>query len=196
MRHPSSLIVMRGLADPRNRKDFTRMFTHRQRARNACLFALLLSLPLAAGADKLVIPANAPPAFEAECGACHLAFPPALLDAKGWRAVMARLDHHYGDNASLDEPARRAIEDFLVRHAGGDKVRAPVPASGEPPRLTATPWFKRKHHEVPVKDWQDAKVKSPANCGACHTRAAEGSYREREIIMPNGRPWEEEDDDD
>ena len=195
MRHPSSLIVMRGLTGSLNMKGLSLMFTHRQRARNACLFALLLSLPLAAGADKLVIPANAPPAFQAECGACHLAFPPALLDAKGWHAVMGRLDHHYGDNASLDEPARRSIEDFLVRHAGGDKVRAPVPASGEPPRLTSTPWFKRKHHEVPAKDWQDAKVKSPANCGACHTRAAEGSYREREIIMPNGRPWEEEDDD-
>ena len=196
MRHHASLVVLKGLASSRNWKDFTLMFSHRQKARNACLFALLLSLPLAAGADKLVIPANAPPAFEAECGACHLAFPPALLDARGWRAVMARLDHHYGDNASLDEPARRAIEDFLVRHAGGDKVRAPIPASGEPPRLTATPWFKRKHHEVPAKDWQDAKVKSPANGGGWHTRGAEGRYREREIIMPNGRPWEEEDDDD
>jgi hypothetical protein len=171
------------------------MKKNRQGARNACLFAILFSLPLAASADKLVIPAHAPLAFQAECGACHLAFPPALLDAPGWRAVMGRLDHHYGDNASLDEPTRRAIADFLVRHAGGDQVRAPVPASGEPPRLTATPWFKRKHHEVPARDWQDAKVKSPANCGACHPRATEGSYREREIIMPNGRPWEEEDDD-
>lgn len=159
------------------------------------LLASLLALPLAAQADKLVIPAGAPPAFAAECGACHLAFPPALLDAQGWRAVMARLDRHYGDNASLDEPTRRSIEGFLVKHAGGDKVHAPVTAGGEPPRLTATPWFKRKHHEVTASDWQDARVKSPANCGACHTRAAEGSYREREIIMPNGRPWEEEDDD-
>ena len=161
----------------------------------AFLIAPLLALPLSVQADKLVIPAGAPPTFQTECGACHLAFPPALLDAQGWRAVMAQLDHHYGGNASLDEPTRRTLENFLVRHAGGDQVRAPVPASGEPPRLTATPWFKRKHHEVPAKDWQDAKVGSPANCGACHTHAAEGSYREREIIMPNGRPWEEHNDD-
>ncbi len=40
------------------------------------LVVACLLLPLAARADKLVIPANAPPAFEAECGACHLAFPP------------------------------------------------------------------------------------------------------------------------
>ncbi len=68
-------------------------------------------------------------------------------------------------------------------------------APAEPPRLTTTPWFKRKHHEVPAKDWQDDKVRSPANCAACHTRAAAGSYREREIVMPNGRRWEEKEDD-
>ncbi len=168
---------------------------NRHGMRNRSLLATLLSLPLVAQADKLVIPANAPSAFQTECGACHLAFPPGLLDAQGWRAVMARLDHHYGDNASLDEPTRRTIENFMVRHAGGDRVRAPASATGEPPRLTASPWFKRKHHEVPVTDWQSPKVKSPANCGACHSRAAEGSYREREIVMPDGRPWEEQDDD-
>ena len=159
------------------------------------LVAALLVLPLAARADKLVIPANAPPAFEAECGACHLAFPPALLDAKGWRRVMTQLDNHYGDNAGLDDKTRQAIETFLVQNAGGDKVGGAPLAKGEPPRLTATPWFKRKHHEVPAKVWQDHKVKSPANCVACHTRASAGSYREREIVMPDGRRWEEKEDD-
>lgn len=159
------------------------------------LVVACLLLPLAARADKLVIPANAPPAFEAECGACHLAFPPALLDARDWRQVMTQLDNHYGDNAGLDDKTRQAIETFLVRNAGGDKVSGAPLAKGEPPRLTATPWFKRKHHEVPVKVWQDPKVKSPANCAACHTRAAAGSYREREIVMPDGRRWEEKEDD-
>ncbi|MBP6582856.1 MAG: hypothetical protein KA204_05220, partial [Chromatiaceae bacterium] len=107
------------------------------------LVVACLLLPLAARADKLVIPANAPPAFEAECGACHLAFPPALLDARGWRQVMTQLDNHYGDNAGLDDKTRQAIETFLVRNAGGDKVSGAPLAKGEPPRLTATPWFKR-----------------------------------------------------
>jgi hypothetical protein len=159
------------------------------------LVVALLVLPVAAQADKLVIPAAAPPAYETECGACHLAFPPALLDAGGWRQVMTKLDNHYGDNASLDDKTRQTLETFLVQNAGGDRVSGTPLAKGEPPRLTATPWFKRKHHEVPARDWQDAKVKSPANCAACHTRATEGSYREREIVMPNGRRWEEKEDD-
>jgi hypothetical protein len=152
------------------------------------------------GRHKLRLPADAPPAFQAECASCHLAFPPQLLAADDWRRVMASLDKHYGDNASLDDKTRRVIEDFLVKNAGSPKkygsattanVGAGKTVSGEPPRLTASPWFVRKHHEVARADWSSPKVKSPANCAACHTKAAEGSYREREIVMPDGRRWQD-----
>lgn len=154
-------------------------------------------LPLAAHADKLRLPADVPPAFQAECASCHVAFPPQLLGADDWRRVMGALEKHYGDNASLDEKTRHAIEDFLVRNAGSPwKLGAGGAAhKAELPRLTATAWFQRKHHEVPRADWAHAKVKTPANCAACHTQAAEGSYREREIVMPigkhAGKRWED-----
>ena len=160
---------------------------------NAIAASLVLVLSTTAHADKLPIPADAPPAFKAECAGCHLAFPPALLVADDWKRVMAALEKHYGDNASLDEATRQAIEAFLVKNAStGKKVGAASTAkAGEPPRLTQTAWFKRKHHEVPQGDWAHAKVKSPSNCAACHTRAAESSFREREIVMPDGKKWED-----
>jgi hypothetical protein len=162
--------------------------------KNLRILSVLLFLPMAAHADKLRLPADAPPAFQAECASCHLAFPPQLLVADDWKRVMATLDKHYGDNASLDEKTRRTIEDFLVRNAGdARKVGAGRTAAkdAEPPRMTATAWFVRKHREVPRADWTHAKVKTPANCAACHTKAAEGRYREREIVMPSGRRWED-----
>lgn len=157
---------------------------------------LVLLFPFAATsamADKLRLPADAPPAFQAECASCHVAFPPQLLVADDWRRVMRSLDKHYGDNASLDEKTRQILEDFHVRNAGSVwKVGAGRTAqAGEPPRLTQTDWFQREHRKVSAADWKDAKVKTPANCAACHTKAAEGSYREREIIMPDGRRWKD-----
>lgn len=162
--------------------------------KNLRILSVLLFLPMAAHADKLRLPVDAPPAFQAECASCHLAFPSQLLVADDWKRVMATLDKHYGDNASLDEKTRRPIEDFLVKNAGdARKVGAGRTAvkDAEPPRLTATAWFVRKHHEVSRADWTHVKVKSPANCLACHTKAVEGSYREREIVMPNGKRWED-----
>jgi hypothetical protein len=136
-------------------------------------------------ADRTPVPADAPPAFKAECGSCHLAFPPALLAANDWRQVMGNLDKHYGDNAALDEKTRRQIEDFLVRNAGsGRRTEGASSAGAVPPRLTLTSWFVRKHDEVPRAVWKDKRVGSAANCAACHTRAEAGSFSEREIRMP------------
>jgi mono/diheme cytochrome c family protein len=154
---------------------------------------LVLMLPFAAHADKLRLPADTPPAFQAECASCHVAFPPQLMIADDWRRVMRSLDKHYGDNASLDEKTRLILEDFHIRHAGmTSKVGAGGTArTGEPPRLTQTDWFQREHRKVSAATWKDTKVKTPANCAACHTKAAEGSYREREIVMPDGRRWKD-----
>jgi hypothetical protein len=145
--------------------------------------AATLSLP--ALADRLPVPADAPPAFRAECGSCHLAFPPALLSADDWRRVMSGLDRHYGDNASLDNATRRQIEDFLVRNAGsGRRTQGTGARDGMLPRLTLTGWFRHEHDEVPLAVWKDKAVGSAANCAACHTKAEQGSFRGREIRMP------------
>lgn len=144
---------------------------------------LLCLLAGVAAADRMPVPADAPPAFKGECGSCHLHFPPALLDAQDWRRVMSSLDDHYGDNAALDETVRRQLEDFLVRNAGSGRRTA---GAGNPPRITATGWFRREHDEVAPATWKDERVGSAANCAACHRRAEEGSFREREIVMPDG----------
>lgn len=149
------------------------------------LFAcVVLAISLPVRADNLPVPAGAPPSFAAECGGCHMAFPPALLTAPDWKRVMARLDKHYGDNASLDEKTRRELEDFLVRNAAGSGRMA---GEGDPPRLTASSWFRREHRKVPQALWRDARVKSASNCTACHSRAEQGSYRGREIALPELR---------
>ena len=140
-----------------------------------------LALSLPAHADRLPVPSDAPPSFKAECGSCHLPFPPALLTAPDWKRVMATLDKHYGDNAVLDEKTRREIEGFLLRHAA---TRDRMAGAGDPPRLTRSEWFLREHRKVAAPVWRDARVSSAANCAACHTRAEQGSYREREIVVP------------
>jgi len=151
------------------------------------LLATLL-LPLSALADRMPIPADAPPSFKAECGSCHLAFPPALLPAADWKKVMANLDKHYGDNASLDDQTRRQIEDFLVKNSGS--VWRIGYGNGDPPRLTTTRRFLHKHDEVAPAIWKDKRVGGPANCVACHPRAEAGNFSEHDITMPGGKRHE------
>lgn len=153
--------------------------TRRTRALGA---AALLLAAAAARADLPPQPLSA--AYQAECAACHVAYPPALLPAASWRRVMAGLDRHYGVDASLDAATARDIAAWLDAHAGTyRKVRreaAPPPED----RITRSPWFLREHDEVPAATWRRADVRSPANCIACHRRADEGLYDEHDIRIP------------
>lgn len=129
--------------------------------------------------------------WETECGACHLAYPPGLLPARSWQAVMNGLERHFGDNATLDPATRADIERFLVANAAdrngsrrGAKVAASVPADATPLRITATRWFEAKHDEIAAAVWQRPAVGSQSNCGACHRAAARGDFSERSIAIP------------
>jgi nitrate/TMAO reductase-like tetraheme cytochrome c subunit len=144
---------------------------------------LLVALALPAHADNYSLPKNA--AFEEECASCHMAYPPQMLDANSWRAVMNGLSKHFGSDASIDEKRRIAITDFLVAHSGGRKTGDTRDAQGKPLlRITETARFDKKHREIAAATWQRASIKSPANCTACHAQAATGDYSERSIQIP------------
>ena len=145
--------------------------------------AALLLLSVSAHADNYSLPKHS--AFEEECASCHMAFPPQMLHADSWRAMMGDLSHHFGSDASLDEKRRAAITDFLVTHAGGRKTGTTRDASGKPLlRITETARFEKKHREIAAATYKRASIKSPANCTACHARAAAGDYSERSINIP------------
>jgi hypothetical protein len=118
------------------------------------------------------------PAYVAECGSCHVAYPPQLLSAGGWQSIMAALDKHFGDNAALDGKTTVALTQYLTANAGrGDKL-------GEAQRISQTAWFTREHRRVPAATWGAAPVKSPANCQACHAGADRGNYDEHAVRVP------------
>lgn len=120
------------------------------------------------------------PAYTQECGACHVAYPPYLLNGASWDRLMRGLPKHFGTDASLDAATTKQIADWLAANASQRSANANPPQD----RITRTAWFVREHDEVGSATWQRASIKSASNCAACHTRAAEGSFREREIRIP------------
>jgi hypothetical protein len=125
----------------------------------------LASAPAIAG-GRLAVPAN--PAWQAECASCHIAYPPQLLPAASWKRLMSQLDRHFGADASVDAATAAKIDAFLEAHAGR--------GAGEPLRITETAWFRHEHRR--------ATAGNPASCESCHTTAAAGDFRERNIRLP------------
>lgn len=124
------------------------------------------------------------PVYRQECGACHLAYPPQMLSASSWRALMAGLDKHFGSDASMDPATQSGIQRFLENHAG----KRDTSLNGKPQlRITETRWFVHEHSgELPRDIWKRPAIKSAANCAACHTAADKGDYSERTIRLPKG----------
>lgn len=141
---------------------------------------LLAAATVPAVADGKRKPTPADPAWQEECGSCHIAYPPRLLPAGSWQRLMQGLGDHFGSDASLEPQRAAAIEAFLVANAGRSKDGVTAP----PLRITETPWFRGEHDEVATAKWRSPAIGSPANCGACHTQAERGSFDEDEIRIP------------
>lgn len=148
--------------------------------------AAVVSTP-SSSADGLTPPEHMPAVYRSECGSCHVPYPPNLLSAggffsaPGWRDVMGNLANHYGDNAAIDESARREIERYLIEHAGDSERR--FGSRNDPPRLTATLWFRRNHGTM-KPHFRDGPDHRPANCQACHPKAEDWQFARKDVKLP------------
>ncbi len=160
-----------------------------------------LVLSIAAGAtlisrapadDEALFPMPSGKTYVNECGSCHTAYAPGMLPARSWRKMLTELGNHFGEDASLEEPQQLEILKALeLLAADGSqanmrmrRINSAIPANLSPQRVTQTGYFKFLHDEVPGYIWQRKKIGSLANCIACHPRANEGRYGEREIRIP------------
>lgn len=149
----------------------------------ARIFGGALSLCLIA--EAVAGERSAPPvtnaAYLAECGSCHLAYPPQLLAAPAWQRIVRGLDRHFGVDASVDAPTAKTIGAFLDANAQREGSKRFDPAAN---RITETRWFRHEHGEIAPAVWQRATVRTPTNCGACHPQAGRGRFSDRDVRIP------------
>lgn len=119
-----------------------------------------------------------------ECSACHMAYSASFLPARSWQAIMAGLEDHFGENASLDEATTKHITDYFVANAAdtgsrSSRVLRGLETKDAPLRISETPWWIRRHRgEVSASAYEDPRVRSKANCIACHRGAERGYYED------------------
>lgn len=137
------------------------------------------------------MPAVANAKWKAECGSCHMLYHPGLLPERSWNKMMAGLDKHFGENASLDTATRDEITRFLALNSAdkqdnrrSNRINQSIPASATPLRISETRYFKAKHDEVSSATFKRKSIGSAANCVACHKGAEKGDFSESQIKIP------------
>lgn len=139
-------------------------------------------------AEGTQVPPVAHQATKKECSACHMLYPPALLPARSWRALMGNLKDHFGDNAELDDATTKAIADYLADNAGdtrrgASKITRQLDAKVTPQRITDLPWWRRKHEKkdrVAAATLKRKGAKFKGDCKACHEEAELGVFEDND----------------
>jgi hypothetical protein len=151
------------------------------RALSGLLLSVCLLQPAVAEDDDLRLP-RVPllRAYQQECSACHMAYPPGLLPASSWRRLMQDLPHHFGTDASVDPKTLSQLSAWLDRYAASDRTMRP-PAQD---RITKSAWFADAHEEISPTVWRRKAVGSPSNCMACHAQADQGVFDEHDVRIP------------
>ncbi len=135
--------------------------------------------------------------YKEECGSCHMAYSPGLLPKQSWIKVMDNLEDHYGDNAELLPQLHIEMLDYLTTNAAdfskykrSRKIMASLDKDKVIDRITLTPYFIRKHDEIPKKFVIDnPKVGSFSQCNLCHSNTEKGSFSEDEVSIPGVGYW-------
>jgi cytochrome b len=144
---------------------------------------------LAALPGRGVPPAALDPVFAEQCGACHLTYPPSLAPASTWDGILARLQQHFGADATLSAGQVAHLRAWLDANAAGRWDTLPshllrVPAADGSLRITDTPGWRRMHRHIPAAVFAAKPVYRRSDCAACHADAATGRFAPQGIAIP------------
>jgi hypothetical protein len=154
-----------------------------QRSIAAAAFVAIAATFMIEAGDAWSASTNGETTTAKECGACHMVYPSQFLPSRSWQALLSGLGNHFGENASLDSSTSKVILDFLTQHAADmpgqdNRFLRGLANSVTPLRISDTPYWIRRHSEIPPEVFTHPKVQSKSNCGACHQDAAKGGFED------------------
>lgn len=126
-----------------------------------------------------------------ECGECHFAFHPTLLPERSWRRIFAEQHEHFGEDLDLDDDTLMELLAFHIKYSSESGLIEPArkilyytPTNEIPTQVTETHYWKIKHKDIDPKYWKHEKVRTKANCSACHLDADRGTYEDSDMRLP------------
>jgi cytochrome b len=154
-------------------------------AGSAGVAGVLFSMAPALG----VPPASLDPTYAKECGECHFPYPPSLANARTWTTILDTLDHHFGEDASVSDETKRFLSTYLVNQSSEHFDTRPAHVFSQtdpanPLRITATPFWRRHHRDIPDAVFASKAVATKGACNACHRDALTGRFDPQAITIP------------
>lgn len=145
--------------------------------------------------DNILLASKHPPTdykkknelFVNECVSCHILYPPQLLPKKSWQLVMSDLENHFGDDASIDTVDNKNILNFLETNSAESSTQESSVKMLDSIKnkdiiaITKSSFWENTHKEIPKEVFTHKRIKSKANCKACHRDIEKGLIEDENI---------------
>ncbi|MCP4295927.1 MAG: cytochrome C [Proteobacteria bacterium] len=131
------------------------------------------------------------PLYQNECNSCHLAYQPGLLPASSWIKVMDGLGNHFGEEIFLTKSQVKSLKNYTKNYAAdrSQAIRSKkviMSLQGAIPiQVMEVPYIKEFHNKIEKDVISRKKIRSLANCEACHISASAGLYFDKHIFIPD-----------
>ena len=142
----------------------------------------------------LDVPYRSDDVYTNECGACHLDYTPGLAPQATWNKILAGLEDHFGEDATVDEATLTHLHTYLAAEALRpgkpteiSKMLRNLPA--DPPlRITEFPAFVDAHAQVAEQlEMSTFPEGFLSPCKDCH-RDADLGYFDKQDLHPGYGP--------
>jgi hypothetical protein len=113
------------------------------------------------------------------------------MPKKSWELIMSDLENHFGDDASLDEELNKNILAFLLKNSSETSTMENswkfLTSIGDKDIITIskTTYWEKRHKDLPKEIFDNEKIKSKANCKACHSDIEKGLIEDENIKNPS-----------
>lgn len=125
------------------------------------------------------------------CGSCHMAYPPSLLNAASWSALIQGAASHFGETLPLDDTDAQELVNYLKKgsaeNSQGELARDIFRDLGNRVvlRITDVPEIRKEHRKIMVEVLSRPSIGSLSNCIACHTGADRGVFDDDSVNIPH-----------
>ena len=134
-----------------------------------------------------------------ECGSCHFPYQAGLLPSSAWNKMMANLENHFDNDASLNETDLQTLTKYLndnsaeknMQYKRSNRIVSSLATNQIPDSISTTPYMIKKHKDIRKDLITQKEVKGLFNCMACHKTADKGIYGDKDINIPNFGKWKD-----
>ena len=132
--------------------------------------------------------------IEGSCTQCHFVYQAGFLPKRSWERLFSdeSLSDHFGEKVEMTDAVREEFLKYYLQYSADKRknrtsknIDRSISKSITPIEIATLEFIKEKHENLKKEMYDSPKIRTVANCTACHGEdAKKGIYSEMDVEIP------------